>query len=152
MGLDRPFHDQLSQVAGTLGSPRNAVSRMLTVDTTVRRVVLEGDARHPRAWRLYGSATQVYWAALSADDAAGTLSGDLLAPTTDGSGGTLALAASTAGSPGSGEADGSTEGGLYLPTDDAQFETIPVSAGRYVVLYVRCASGSTTVRLQGPYE
>lgn len=152
MGFDRPFHDQASVLASSIGSPRNGVSRLLTVDTTVRSVVLSGGALYPCAWRLYGSTTQVYWTTRSADDATGTLSEDVLAPTTDGSGGTLLLGASSAGSPGAGEADGSTEGGLYLPTDDTQCVTIPVAPGRHAVLYVRCASGSTTVRLEGPFE
>ena len=109
-----------------------------------------GGALYPCAWRLYGSTTQVYWTTRSADDATGTLSEDVLAPTTDGSGGTLLLGASSAGSPGAGEADGSTEGGLYLPTDDTQCDD-PSSSGSS-----RCAVRALCERqhdraLEGPF-
>lgn len=134
--------DQEAALAARLGSgPRSAVSKKLTVDATVRRVTLKGGG-----WRLYGNATQAYYATRNATDAAGTLATGESAPSS--------LAASTAGSPGAGLAydtgNGSVDGAIPLPTDATQFVEIAVAPSAFVNLYVS-AGGAINLILVGPF-
>jgi hypothetical protein len=134
-----------TQVAARLGSAvRAANRRRLTVDTTVRAFVLT-----PGGWRLFGSSTATYYTVRRATDAAGTLASSEVAPTT------AYLAAPSAGSPGAGlawPASGTDPTAPLLPSFGEDYREIAVRGGEFAVLYVRCASGSTTVDLEGPFE
>lgn len=134
-----------TQVAARLGSAVRATNRRrLTVDTTVRAFVLT-----PGGWRLFGSSVETFFTVRRATDAAGTLAGGETAPTT------TYLAAPSAGSPGAGlawPASGTDPTAPILPTFSGDYREIAVKGGEWAVLYVRCASGSTTVDLEGPFE
>lgn len=137
-------HASLSlQVAGVFASAvRNANERLLTIDTTVRSLLLT-----PGAYRLYGSATQIYYA-LRLCDSGGTLASGESAPTT------TTLAAPAAGSPAAGSLwdNAQTRTDPAVPTDISKFVVIPVRPGTNVLLYLRVAAASTTTRLVGPFE
>lgn len=162
---DRPFSDERSQLAAAIGSPRNVESRVLTVDSTIRRIILSGTASGPRAYRLYGSTVAVYYTTRSVDNSATddtpvgmtdtpTLSDSLAAPTTDGAGSTQKLAApdpGVAATAGSLLLSDNVAGGAPLPTDVTLYETIHVREKRALVLYMRAAS-ATTVTMVGPFE
>lgn len=133
-----------SQVAARLASAiRSAGRRLLTVDTTVRAITLG-----PGGWRLYESSTQVYYAARNAADSAGTLASGESAPSTS------ELAAPSAGSPVSPAAwpsDG-TVTALAAPTLPGDYREIAVKGSGYMNLYLRVASGTATIALEGPFE
>jgi hypothetical protein len=133
-----------SQVAARLASAlRSAGRRLLTVDTTVRVITLG-----PGGWRLHESSTQVYYAVRNATDSAGTLASGETAPTTS------ELAAPSAGSPGTGlawPADG-TVTALAAPTIPGDYREIGVKGGAYLNLYIRVASSTATIALEGPFE
>lgn len=133
-----------SQVAARLASAiRGAGRRLLTVDTTVRVITLG-----PGGWRLYESSTQVYYAVRNATDSAGTLASGESAPTTS------ELAAASAGSPGTALAwpsDG-TVTALAAATLLGDYREIAVKGGAYLNLYVRVASSTATIALEGPFE
>jgi hypothetical protein len=121
-------------------------SKSLTVDTTVRSITLPAGA-----YRLYGSAAGAVFYATRPCKSDGTLEGPgVTAPTTG------QLAAATAGSPAAGKAwdtaNGSVVGSPDLSTDATQWEVITVPVGAFKNLYVRIASGSTVVKLVGPFE
>jgi hypothetical protein len=133
-----------SQLAARFGSALRSVgTRLLTVDTTVRSIVLTGGG-----WRLFGSATQVYIAVRIATNASGNLATGETAPTT------TTLAAAAAGSPAAGAAwdSAQTVTDLRVPTDISKYVEIPVKGQAFVVLYVRVASGTATPVLEGPFE
>lgn len=131
-------------VAARLASSvRSATRRRLTLDTSVRSIVLG-----PGGWRLYGVATASWYATRDAADSAGTLATGESAPTTSD------LAAPSAGSPGAGlawPASGTSPTGLQLPLSSEDYREIAVRGGKYVVLYVRSTSG-VTADLEGPFE
>lgn len=134
-----------SQAAARLASSiRAANRRRLTVDNTVRAIVLEGGG-----WRLYGSTTQAYYCVRNAADSAGTLVSGETAPSTS------YLAAPSAGSPGAAlawPASGTDATALAAPVLADDYREIAVRGGQFVVLYVRVATGSTTLDLEGPFE
>lgn len=133
-----------SAIAARLASSvRKALRRKLTLDTTVRAIVLG-----PGGWRLYGCTTASWFATRDASDSAGTLVTGEEAPTTS------ELAASSAGSAGTGlawPASDTAATALQLPISTEDYREIAVRGGRYVVLYVR---STTTVNadLEGPFE
>lgn len=132
-----------SAVAARLASNvRKAQRRLLTIDTSVRAIVLG-----PGGWRLHGTSTASWYATRDATDSAGALVTGETAPSTS------ELAAAAAGSPVAPlawPADG-TPTGLQLPTSDQDWREIAVRGGNYVVLYVRSAS-ATSAALEGPFE
>lgn len=134
-----------SQSAARLASAvRSATRRLLTVDATVRAIVLTAGG-----WRLYESATQVYYTVRVATDSAGTLESGETAPST------AFLAAPSAGSPDAAlafPASGTAPTGLAAATLPGDYREIAVRGSAFVVLYVRVASGSTTIALEGPFE
>lgn len=133
-----------TQIAAHLGSAlRNVGTRLLTIDTTVRSIVLTGGG-----WRLWGSATQVYASVRNASDSSGTLPTGETAPTT------TTLAAAAAGSPGAGLAWDNAQAvtDLRVPTDIGKFVEISVKGSAFVVLYVRVASATANCTLEGPFE
>ena len=133
-----------SQVAARLASAlRGAGRRLLTVDNTVRVITLG-----PGGWRLYESSTQVYFAVRNATDSAGTLASGETAPSTS------ELAAASAGSPAATLAwpsDG-TVTALAAPTLLGDYRELGVKGGAYLNLYIRVASGTATIALEGPFE
>jgi hypothetical protein len=163
--IDRSAHDDASRLAASIGSPRNVESRTLTVDATIRHIILSGTYSGPRAYRLYGSSVQAYYTTRSAENSATAdtpvgltdvpvLSGSLAAPTTDGAGGTQKLTAPAAGSAGTAASlllSDNVAGGAPLPTDTTAYETIHVRERRALVLYMYAAS-ATTVVMVGPFE
>lgn len=131
--------DETTALAARLGSyARTAVSRTLTIDNTTRSKVLVGGG-----YRLYGSATQVYYAIRHATDAAGTLMGSEAAPSS--------LGASVAGAAAGSLDSTATDGGVPLPTSTSDWVEIAVPTGGFHVLYARAAS-STTAVLVGPFQ
>ncbi len=138
-------HSIDSQIAAQLASGvRNAELRLLTADNTVRRFVLS-----PGGWHLHGVATATYYTTRAATDAAGTLHADeSVAPTT------AFLATPAAGSPGAALAFPAAGVGTapQLPLSTEDFVRIAVKGGAYQVLYVICPTGTTTPRLEGPFE
>jgi hypothetical protein len=149
-GLDRNVTDNDSKLAARFGSAhRTARSRKLTVDNSLRRVTLpEG------GWRLFGCATQIYYALRSAEDADGTLSTGAVAPVVGDLAAPVAGAAATfAYSDGSIAADthSAAPGGIPLPLDTTVFDEIAVRTGRFVNLYLAAASSVNCI-LVGPYE
>ncbi len=139
-----PTHSTDTQVAARLASGiRNAVRKRLTLDTTVRAIVLSGGG-----YRLYGCATASWYAVRAATDSAGTLATGEVAPTTS------ELAAPSAGSPGTGlawPASGTDATALQLPLSSEDYREISVKGSTYVVLYVR-STASVTADLEGPFE
>lgn len=124
-------------------SIRKAVRKRLTIDTTVRQIVLA-----PGGYRLYGCATASWYATRDASDSAGTLATGETAPSTS------ELAAPSAGSAGTGLAwpsSGTDATGLQLPLSSEDYREISVRGGRYVVLYVR-STASVNADLEGPFE
>ncbi len=124
-------------------SIRKANRRRLTLDTTVRAIVLS-----PGGWRLYGCVTASWYATRDASDSAGTLVTGETAPSTS------ELAAPSAGSPTSGlawPASGTDATALQLPLSSEDYREIAVRGGRYVVLYVR-STASANADLEGPFE
>lgn len=133
-----------TQVAARLASAvRNVNRRRLTVDTTVRAIVLG-----PGGWRLYGSSTATFFTTRTATDASGTLASGEAAPTT------AYLAAPVAGSPGAGLAwpAAGTPTAPQLPSFSEDFREIAVRGGKFAVLYLRCPTGTATPDLEGPFE
>lgn len=137
-------HSSLSsQIAARLPSAvRSASRRTLTVDETVRSVVLS-----PGGWRLYDSATPVFYATRTATDSAGTLASGETAPSE------AFLSAASAGSPGDGLAwpAAGTVTALEAPTMLDDHRELAVKGGAFAVLYLRAAS-ATTIDLEGPFE
>ena len=122
---------------------RSAVDRKLTVDNTVRKITLTSGG-----YRLYGHATQVYFATRYASDATGTLKSGEAAPTTSD------RAAPSAGSPGAGlawPASGTAATGHALPTDTTVYEEIAVPSGQYINLYLCCGTTANPI-LTGPFQ
>jgi hypothetical protein len=144
-----------NMIAARLGARNHrAFTRKLTIGATTRKITLGQGG-----WRIYGCATQVFYATRIAN-ADGTLAtGELPEP------GDADLVDSTAGASagkayGNGfagtrssdaEASGSVKGSLQLPTDTTLFEEIAVPLNQFVNLYVRCAS-SVNANLVGPFE
>lgn len=122
---------------------RRTKTRLLTVDNTVRKIVLtEG------RWALFGSATQTTrFTTRNAVDSAGTLDAGETAPNA------AAMPVPTAGTPAAGDAFdvGADIGTGEVPQDAASYRYINVEPRQFKVLYVIAPAG-TTARLIGPLE
>lgn len=132
-----------AQVAARLASAvRGAGTRVLTVDTTVRSFALG-----PGGWRLWGHATQVYYAVRVADGNGALKTGETAPSTSE-------LAAAAAGTPAAGSAWDPAQAvtALRLPTDTTDWRDIAVKGSAQVLLYVRVAAGSAGPVLEGPFE
>lgn len=137
--------------AARLGAHGRKTHRyILTIDNTLRSVVLPSGG-----WRLFGHATQVYFALRYADDEDGTLATGEVAPTL------AQLTAAVAGGADSGKLfldgklDSAVDGGCVvgsraLGTDTTKFDDIAVPNGRWVVLYAACATTAAPA-LEGPF-
>jgi hypothetical protein len=137
-----PIHSINQQVAARLGSDaRNAGTRVLTVDTTVRSLVLSGGG-----WRLWGAATQVYYTTRACDESGVLLAGEVAPGTTD-------LAAAAAGSAAAAAAwdPAATVTALRAPTDTTLFAELAVQTQRFCRLYVRVAASTAAPVLEGPF-
>jgi hypothetical protein len=132
-----------AQVAARLASAiRGAGTRVLTVDTTVRAIALG-----PGGWRLYGHATQVYYAIRTADGAGAIKAGETAPSAAE-------LAAAAAGTATGSNAWDATQvvTALRAPTDPAAYAEIAVKGGAQVLLYVRVAAATAAPVLEGPFE
>lgn len=138
-----------------------AESYLLTVDTSVRAVLLNGTQGHSR-WRVYGAAGPTACRyAIRVSNASGALQGSATAPTTSDLAQPTVIASPVAahaynGASGSGYGlvDGAStpkHGGIQLPADASAWEEILLTPGMFVMLYL-LADGATTVRLEGPFN
>ena len=133
-----------SQLAARLASAVwGAGVRKLTIDTTVRKLTLT-----PGGWRLYGSATQVYYAVRRATDASGsTLDTGEVAPTTS----QLAAPGTTAPAAGALHNPADIVTCIDLTTDISEWHEISVAPGKWLNLYCRVAAGTANPHLEGPF-
>lgn len=136
--------DENTALAARFGSAsRRATSLMLYADNTLRKITLG-----PGGWRLYGHATQFYFALRSAIADGSVAGGEQAAP------GAALAAPTNTGAPAAGAAwdvSHGAAGALLGPIDPTQWEEIAVPEGSYRNLYISAASASTPI-LQGPYE
>jgi hypothetical protein len=120
---------------------RNAKTRILTVDQTVRRVTLDA-GRH----LLFGDAAEVVRFTTRVALRDGSLGpGERAEPTVQ------EMAAATAGAPPAGSAWGgsATTGPPELPADPGVYRFIDVAAGHFMNLYL-VANASAQPKLVGP--
>jgi hypothetical protein len=121
---------------------RNCVTRLLTVDGTVRSIVLS-----PGRYLLFGDATQIVrFAVRRATDSLGTLDTGEVAP--------ASLPAPTAGTPAAGAAfdnAGATTGSAEIQPDATAYRHIdvPEQSKYFLVLYLS-ATAAATPKLLGP--
>lgn len=134
--------------------PRSANSRVLTVDTGTRVITLGQGG-----WRLFGSATQVFYATRDANADGTLVAGEVLPidatmiaslPGTPSAG--KAYGNGFAGTSTDAEAGASAVGAMLLPTDPTDWREISVAPGSFLNLYLRVAASTAAPVLLGPFE
>jgi len=120
---------------------RNCTTKLLTVDATVRSIVLS-----PGRYLLFGDAAQIVrFATRRATDSAGTLDTGEVAP--------ASLPAPTAGTPAAGSAWGAgapVQGAAEIQADATAHRQIDVPEGKYFTVLYLSATAAATPKLMGP--